>query len=88
MRTWLRLVVEKVLGRIPGKTSRLDTATRMAMDADFTRRDKPTSSPWKCFRASMTREAVEKARDKRLHVQRRRTNAWKRRSQVAFAFPG
>jgi hypothetical protein len=37
MRTWLRSVVDAILGRIPGKTSRLDTATRMAMDADFSR---------------------------------------------------
>jgi hypothetical protein len=41
MQIWLRLVVDKILGRVPGKTSRLDTATRMAMDADFTGRNKP-----------------------------------------------
>jgi len=35
MPTWLSSVVNAILGRIPGKTSRLDTATRMAMDADF-----------------------------------------------------
>jgi hypothetical protein len=35
MQTWLRSVVEMILGRVPGKASRLDTATRMAMDADF-----------------------------------------------------
>jgi hypothetical protein len=35
MRTWFRSVVDTVLGRVPGKTSRLDTATRMVMDADF-----------------------------------------------------
>jgi hypothetical protein len=44
MQTWLRLVVDTILGRVPGKTSRLDTATRMAMDANFTDRDKPRSS--------------------------------------------
>ena len=35
MRTWFRSVIDTVLGRVPGKTSRLDTATRMVMDADF-----------------------------------------------------
>jgi hypothetical protein len=28
-------MVNAILGKVPGKTSRLDTATRMAMDADF-----------------------------------------------------
>ena len=47
MRTWLRSVVDTILGRVPGKTSRLDTATRMAMDADFSYRREPkaTSTP-------------------------------------------
>jgi hypothetical protein len=35
MRTWLRSLVNAILGKIPGKTDRLDTATRMAMDADL-----------------------------------------------------
>jgi hypothetical protein len=35
MRTWLGSLVNAVLGKVPGKTSGLDTATRMAMDADF-----------------------------------------------------
>jgi hypothetical protein len=35
MRTWLRSLVNAVLGKDPGKTSRLDTATRMMIDADF-----------------------------------------------------
>jgi hypothetical protein len=43
MRTWLRSVVDTILGTIPGKPSRLDTATRMAMDADFS--DRRTSVP-------------------------------------------
>jgi hypothetical protein len=38
MRTWLRSVVNAILGKVPGKSSRLDTATRMAMDADFSDR--------------------------------------------------
>jgi hypothetical protein len=43
MRTWLSSLINAILGRIPGKTSRLDTATRMAMEADFSYRDKPKS---------------------------------------------
>jgi hypothetical protein len=39
MRTWLRSLVNAVLGKVPGKTSRPDTATRMAMDADFSPRE-------------------------------------------------
>jgi hypothetical protein len=35
MRTWLRSFVNAILGTVPGKTGRTDTATRMAMDADF-----------------------------------------------------
>ena len=42
MRTWLRSVVDAILGRVPGKTSQPDTATRMAMDADFSYRRAPT----------------------------------------------
>jgi hypothetical protein len=39
MQTWLRSLVNAVLGKVPSKTSRPDTATRMAMDADFSRRE-------------------------------------------------
>jgi hypothetical protein len=42
MRTWLRSVVDAFLGKVPGKTSRLDTATLMAMDADFSDRSEST----------------------------------------------
>jgi hypothetical protein len=41
MHTWLRSVVDMMLGRVSGKAIRLDTATRMAMDADFSGCDKP-----------------------------------------------
>ena len=41
MPTWLRSLVNAVLGKLPGKTSRPDTATRMAMDADFSDRNEP-----------------------------------------------
>jgi hypothetical protein len=35
MPTWLRSLVNAFLGKVPGKTSWLDTATRMMIDADF-----------------------------------------------------
>jgi hypothetical protein len=35
MPTWLRSLVNAILGKVPGKTSRVDTATRMMIDADF-----------------------------------------------------
>ena len=35
MRTWLRSLANAIVGKVAGKTSRLDTATRMAMDADL-----------------------------------------------------
>ena len=38
MRTLLRSVVNAILGRVPSKTGRPDTATRMAMDADLSYR--------------------------------------------------
>jgi len=43
MRSWARSVVNAILGTVPGKTGRLDTATRMAMDADFSCRREPAS---------------------------------------------
>jgi hypothetical protein len=43
MRTWLHSLVNAILGKVPGKTSRPDTATRMAMDADFS--DRKESMP-------------------------------------------
>ena len=38
MRTWLRSVVDAILGRLPGKAERPDTATRVAMGADLSDR--------------------------------------------------
>jgi hypothetical protein len=43
MKTWLRLLVDTILGRVPGKTSRLDTTTPMSIDADFKVRGKAVS---------------------------------------------
>ena len=47
MRTWLRSLFNVISGKVPGKTSRLDTATRMMIDADFSlrREVKPTALP-------------------------------------------
>ena len=38
---WVQSIADVILGRVPGKPGRLDTATRMAMDADFRARDRP-----------------------------------------------
>jgi hypothetical protein len=40
MRSWLRSLADAIAGKVPGKPDRLDTATRMAMDADFSRSGK------------------------------------------------
>ena len=44
MQTWLRSLVNTILGKAPGRTGRLDTATRMAWDADFSYRREPRPS--------------------------------------------
>jgi hypothetical protein len=49
VQSWLRSLVNAVLGKVPGKTSRLDTATRMAVDADFSYRREPTSGARRKF---------------------------------------
>lgn len=36
MLSWLRALTDAIMGKVPGKPDRLDTATRMAMYADFT----------------------------------------------------
>ena len=40
MRSWLRSLADAIPGKVPGKPDRLDTATRMATDADFSRSGK------------------------------------------------
>jgi hypothetical protein len=50
MRTWLRSGIDAILGRVPGKTSRPDTATRMAMDADFSDLDESMPRGLRCWR--------------------------------------
>jgi hypothetical protein len=50
MSTWLRSIVDAILGKVPGKTGRPDTATRMALDTDFTYRRQstpPAARPWR-----------------------------------------
>jgi hypothetical protein len=42
MRTWLRSGIDAILGKVPGKSSRPDTATRMEMDAGFSDRHEST----------------------------------------------
>ncbi len=44
IQTWLRSLANAILGKT-GKPDRLDTATRMAMDADFSDRGEPTTPP-------------------------------------------
>ena len=50
MPTWLRSLFNAFLGKVPGKTSRLDTATRMMIDADFSlRRELPRETRQRSF---------------------------------------
>ena len=47
MRIWLRSVLNAILGRVPGRPGRPDTATRMAMDAHFIYQPTPPAPrPW------------------------------------------
>src|ERR1700722_13931695 len=47
MRTWLRSLVNAILGKVPGKTSRLDTATRRTMDdGRGFQRSPGVNAPW------------------------------------------
>lgn len=62
MRTWLRSIVDAFLGKVPGKTSRLDTATRMAMDADFSYRREPSTRPWEPMRKADLVAKIEQNR--------------------------
>ena len=62
MRTWLCSLVNAILGKVPGKTGRLDTATRMAMDADFSDRREPTSEARSTFVRTPERKRTLKER--------------------------
>ena len=50
MRSWLRSLADAILGKVPGKPDRLDTATRMALDADFSDRGEPMQPAREPFR--------------------------------------
>ncbi len=41
MLSFLRSSADAILGRVPGKPGRVDTATRMWLDADFSDRGNP-----------------------------------------------
>ena len=43
MLSTLRMITNAMLGKVPGRRGRLDTATQMAMDADFSEREEPAS---------------------------------------------
>jgi hypothetical protein len=59
MRTWLRSVVNAILGKVPGKTSRLDTTTRMMIDADFSlRREVPREIPPTVMRTPVKKRSL------------------------------
>jgi len=60
MRTWLRLVVDAILRRVPGKVSQPDSATRMAMDADFSERREPTPPALRRWRERDDRHLVKR----------------------------
>jgi hypothetical protein len=45
MRAWVRSFTDAILGKVPSKPNRADTATRMAMDADFGDRSEPAIPP-------------------------------------------
>ncbi len=43
MLSCLRSIADAILGRVPGKPGRVDTSTRMWLDADFSDRGRPGS---------------------------------------------
>ena len=67
MLTWLRSLVSAFLGRVPGKTSRVDTVTRMMIDADFSLdRELPREPRPPIVRAPMNKRDVKQPRQKAL----------------------
>jgi hypothetical protein len=59
MPTWLPSVVNAFLGKVPGKTSRLDTATRMMIDADFSlRHELPRETPPTLIRTPVNKRSL------------------------------
>ena len=62
MPTWLHSLVDAFLGKVPGKISRLDTATRMMIDADFSNRPEPTrEAPPTVIRTPVNKRSLKEA---------------------------
>jgi hypothetical protein len=60
MPTWLRSLVNAFLSKVPGKISRLDTATRMMMDADFSlRREVPRETGPTVIRTPVNKRSLK-----------------------------
>jgi hypothetical protein len=63
MPIWLRSLVNAFLGKVPGKTSRVDTATRMMIDADFSlRREVPRKTPPTVIRTPVNKRDLKDQR--------------------------
>jgi hypothetical protein len=66
MPAWLRSLVNTFLGKVPGKTSRLDTATRMMIDADFSLdRESPRETAPVFIRTPTQKRNLEDQKDSR-----------------------
>ena len=60
MPPWLRSLVNAFLGKVPGKISRLDTATRMMIDADFgLRRELPRETRPTVIRTPVNKRSLK-----------------------------
>jgi hypothetical protein len=60
MPTWLRSLVDAFLGKVPGQISRLDTATRMMIDADFSvRRELPRKTRPTVIRTPVNKRSLK-----------------------------
>lgn len=60
MPPWLRSLVNAILGKVPGKTSRLDRATQMMIDADFgLRRDLPCETRPTIIRTPVNKRSLK-----------------------------
>jgi hypothetical protein len=63
MPRWLRSLVNAFLGKVPGKTSRLDTATRMMIDSDFSlRHGLPRETPPTLIRTPVNKRDLKDQR--------------------------
>jgi hypothetical protein len=60
MPRWLRSLVNAFLGKVPGKTGRLDTATRMMINADFgLRHGLPRETPPTLIRTPVNKRGLK-----------------------------